>query len=433
MLIADETYQGKFDAAYRGGSMVAQLEPTIFISAMAAVTKSVSFGITGSTSYIPPYTLARTWSTLDHVTNGRVGWNVVTSYSNTAAQAFGRDSVTPHDQRYIEADEYMELCYALWEGSWEDGAQIFDPKRGAYDPSKVHKIKFDGLYHRANAVGQAHPSPQRTPLVFQAGSSPSGKAFAAKHAEAVFCGGGKPQDTAPFVKSVREAAAANGRDPTDIKFFPQITPILGRTLEEAQAKYERYKKCIDYEGGLSKISNFVNFDFSTLPLDEPFIFDDSGSENSIHTLQKTLKRYDKDGTLTPRKVGEGMAYCGFAPKPVGTPEMIADLMEQWMNEADIDGFNVSYVSNPESYEDVVELLVPELQRRGLMWDDYAVPGGTFRENMHRAPGEKLLPKTHPAEGLRYENLKMAGKTDAAGHVVIDKAKEAESLAEGSAH
>ena len=120
-----------------------------------------------------------------------------------------------------------------------------------------------------------------------------------------------------------------------------MTPILGRTLEEAQAKHDKYRKCIDYEGGLAKLSSFVNFDFSKLPPDEPFMFEHAGSDNSIHTMLKTIKRYDKDGTLTPRKLGEQMAFCGFAPMPVGTPEMVADLMEKWIHEGDIDGFNVA--------------------------------------------------------------------------------------------
>ncbi|KAN0104218.1 putative monooxygenase moxC [Hyaloscypha variabilis] len=325
----DETYQGKFDASYRGGSMVAQLEPTIFKSAMASVTKSVSFAITGSLSYIPvTYLLARQYSTLDHITNGRFGWNVVTSWTNAAANAFGKTSVTAHDQRYFEAEEYMDLVYALWEGSWEDGAQIWDNEKGAYDPKKVHKMNFKGNYHSTHAVNQPHPSPQRTPILFQAGSSAIGKVFAAKHAEAVFTCGGVPSDAVPYVTSIREAPAANGQDPKEIKPFIQITPILGRTLEEFQAKHDKYRKTIDWEGSLAKLSSFVNFDFSKLPPDVPFIFDDKNSDNAIHTMMKTIKRYDKDGTLTPRMLGEEMAFCGFGPMPVGTPEMVADVMEK---------------------------------------------------------------------------------------------------------
>jgi hypothetical protein len=191
----------------------------------------------------------------------------------------------------------------------------------------------------------------------------------------------------------------------------------------------------------------VNFDFSQLPPDVPFVFDDRASDNAIHTMMKTIKRYDKDGTLTPRMLGEQMAFCGFGPMPVGTPEMVADVMEKWVNEADIDGFNVACkcqevlplricphtfadVSNPESYEDVVEMLVPVLQERGLMWKDYAVPGGTFRENMHRRPGEPLLPAAHPAAQFRYDALKAQGKTDEDGHVFIVRRDSVEKVVNG---
>lgn len=231
-----------------------------------------------------------------------------------------------------------------------------------------------------------------------------------------------------------------------------MTPILGRTLEEARAKHDRYRACIDWEAGLAKISGFVNFDFAKLPPDEPFIFDDTkNSDNAIHTILKTIKRYDVDGTLTPRKLGEQMAFCGFSPMPVGTPEMVADLMEEWVEGADVDGFNIACewfslsfwrgfaetddfidVSNPESYEDLVELLVPVLQERGLMWKDYAVPGGTFRENVRRQKGDNLLPATHPAGGFRYEALVKAGKVDGKGHVVIDRVKEDELAKEAEA-
>ena len=147
-------------------------------------------------------------------------------------------------------------------------------------------------------------------------------------------------------------------DPTDIKFFIQMTPILGRTVEAAQAKRDRFRQYIDWEGGLAKLSSFVNFDFGRLPPDVPFIFDDKGTDNSIHTMLKTIKRYDGDGTLTPRMLGETMAFCGFGPMPIGTPEMVADLMEKWRDEADIDGFNIACKSSKPLL--VVELGNPSI-------------------------------------------------------------------------
>jgi alkanesulfonate monooxygenase SsuD/methylene tetrahydromethanopterin reductase-like flavin-dependent oxidoreductase (luciferase family) len=178
-------------------------------------------------------------------------------------------------------------------------------------------------------------------VLFQAGQSPAGKAFAAKHAEAVFVGGGVPKDTAPYVKEMRAKVAANGRNPDHLKVFPQITPILGRTLEEAEAKRDRYKALVDYKAGLAKLSGYLDVDFLALPPDEPFkMADGHKPEAAIHALINTLKRYDHL-VLTPRMLGETMAFCGFGAMPVGTPEMVADVIEDWVNNADIDGFNVA--------------------------------------------------------------------------------------------
>lgn len=198
-----------------------------------------------------------------------------------------------------------------------------------------------------------------------------------------------------------------------------MTPILGRTLEEAQAKYEKYKEAADWRGGIAKLSQYLNVDLSAYPLDEPFDVNAVGtSDNAIHAIINTLKRY-ADQVVTPRILGEKMAFCGFGPMPVGTPEMVADVMESWVNEADIDGFNIAYVSNPESYEDLVELLVPVLQERGLMWDDYTVPGGTYRENLLGTPGKSGVPDGHPAANFKYEVLKEK-YGDERGNIFIDR-------------
>ncbi|PVH71531.1 bacterial luciferase-like protein [Cadophora sp. DSE1049] len=226
----DDTFPGQMEQQFISASNCAQFDPLVLVSAMASVTKSVCFGITGSTSHInvriswvitrgydqitdgkQPFCIARTYSTLDHVTKGRIAWNVVTSYSTSGAKANGLDNITPHDRRYEKAQEVMELCYSLWEGSWEDDAVMFNKETGvAYDPLKVHQITYTGNHHKTTAINASHPSPQRTPVIFQAGQSPAGKAFSALNAEAIFVGGGKPSDTAPYVKQIRDAAAANG-------------------------------------------------------------------------------------------------------------------------------------------------------------------------------------------------------------------------------
>ncbi|KFA70190.1 hypothetical protein S40285_04415 [Stachybotrys chlorohalonatus IBT 40285] len=395
-------YAGSADASYKGGSHIGKLDPLMTVSAMAAVTRSVSFGITVSTSYVAPYALARTLSSLDHLTNGRAGWNIVTSHSNSAAQAFGMDQVVPHDERYAAAEEYMQIVYQLWEKSWEDGAQLWQEEpEMAYDPSKIHKIEFDGKYHKMHAFHQTHPSPQRTPLLFQAGSSKTGIQFGGKHAEAIFCASPTIESTKKYTAAVRAQAVSEGRDPSDIKFFLGIMPIISRTLEEAEAKLEAARKRVSVNGGLARFCGFTNVDLSSFELDEEFNFEGKHYDNAIQGVIENIRVIGENKKFTPRVVAEMFALGGSGPRPVGTPEMVADFFEKWWREGDIDGFNINYVSNPGSFEDVVELLVPELQRRGIYWSDYAAPGGTARENVHSAPGEKLLAPQHPGAKMRW--------------------------------
>jgi alkanesulfonate monooxygenase SsuD/methylene tetrahydromethanopterin reductase-like flavin-dependent oxidoreductase (luciferase family) len=203
----------------------------------------------------------------------------------------------------------MDLMYTMWEGSWEDGAQIWDSEKGAYDPDKIHKIEWKGKYHQMIGRHQTHPSPQRTPLLFQAGASKTGIEFAGKHAEAIYCGSMLPAHTRQYVDKVRAAAAANGRDPKSIKFFPGISPIVGRTLEEAQAKYDKYLALVDPIAGLAKFGGHTGMDLSGYPLDEPFEFKDQGAQNVIQGVIESFKdSAAADGKpWTPRRLGTQMA------------------------------------------------------------------------------------------------------------------------------
>ncbi|RDI86725.1 hypothetical protein Vi05172_g3155 [Venturia inaequalis] len=414
-------YAGSADASYKGGSHVGKLDPLVIVGAMAAVTGSVGFGVTASTSYIPPYILARTYSTLDHLTDGRVGWNIVTSHSNSAAQAMGKEEVMPHDERYLAAEEYMEIVYRLWEQSWEDGAQVWQEEpEMAYDPSKIRKVNFDGKYFKMNAFHQTHPSPQRTPLLFQAGSSKAGIAFGGKHAEAIFCANPTIESCKKYTAAVRAKAVEQGRDPSSVKFFLGIMPFIGRTQEEAEAKFEKARKYASVNGGLARFSGFTNVDLSQYEVDEEFDFEGKHHENTIQGVIDNIKLIGEHKVFTPRVVAEMFALGGSGPRPVGTPELVADFFEKWWREGDLDGFNVNCkgplpltsqdiktdvrnadVANPGSFEDVVELLVPELQRRGIYWNDYAVPGGTARENLYGKEGEKLLALEHPGAKFRW--------------------------------
>ncbi|KAK4960330.1 hypothetical protein LTR10_003225 [Elasticomyces elasticus] len=398
-----EVFAGNSDAQLRAGNQTASMDPMVLISAMAAVTKTVGFGISGSTSYLNPYILARTLSSLDHLTNGRVAWNIVTSWAKSAALSLGFDDVVPHDERYAVADEYMDVCYKLWESTWSDDAVVWDRQRRiAFDPAKVKKLDHKGKYFKMSGRFQTHPSPQRTPVLFQAGTSKSGRAFASKHAEAIYIGGLYPAQSADSVRQIRADAAARGRDPNSIKFFVGISPILGATLEEAQAKYERAKENADTIGGLAVFAAYTGIDLSKHPMDELLELKGAPGEDAVHSFLSAFNHTSgTDKPWTPRRLGETMALGGFHPAPVGTPEMVADVFEEWIRDADVDGFNISYTTSPGSFEDVVDLLRPELVKRGLMWEDYDVPGGSLRENLNGHVGRKRVPEDHYAEQFKW--------------------------------
>lgn len=244
-----------------------------------------------------------------------------------------------------------------------------------------------------------------------------GRAFGSKHAEAIYVGGLVPSQTAGSIAQIRSDAAAQGRDPGCLKFFVGITPILGKTIEEAQAKYERAKENADIVGGLAQFSGYTGIDLSRFPLDEPFELKDAPGDAATHTfLENFNKATGKNTVWTPRLLGETMALGGFHPAPVGTPEMVADVFEQWIDEADVDGFNIAYVTSPGSFEDVVYLLRPELVKRGLMWEDYDVPGGTLRENLYGVKGQKHLREDHYGHKFKYPS-------DFAGDTMVNEVAE----------
>ncbi|KFA62640.1 hypothetical protein S40285_08028 [Stachybotrys chlorohalonatus IBT 40285] len=379
-----DVYGGGLDTMLKAGHQVAHMDPFAVVSAMAAVTENVSFAVTQSTTYSNPYVLARQYSTMDHITDGRCAWNIVTSFTKSSADALGHESTVPHDERYAIADEFMDVVYKLWESSWAPDSVVLDKTTGvAFDPEKIKKIEHKGKYFKMSGRNQVHPSPQRTPVLFQAGTSKAGSAFAAKHAEAIFLNTFNVGQAAKTVKEMRAAAAANGRDPTSIKFFPCFMPIIGKTREEAQAKHQKALDNADPVAGLAQFSGYTGIDLAPYPLDEPMDLSNMSQAMAIQAVFKALAASEEEGEQqwTPRRLGMRMALGGLHPCPVGTAEDVADVIQQWVEEADVDGFNIGSVTNPSSWEDVVDLLVPVLQERGLMWTEYPVPGGTFRENL----------------------------------------------------
>lgn len=230
----------------------------------------------------------------------------------------------------------------LWEKSWEDGAVKWqDEPEMAFDPSKIHRIEYEGKYHRMHATHQTHPSPQRTPLLFQAGASKAGISFGGKHAEGIFITAPTLEAAKKFTSAVRAKAAEEGRDPHSIKIFLGIMPIIGRTMEEAQAKFEAARKRVSVQGGLARFGNFTTVDLSNMGLDEEFQFEGKHYENSIQGVINNIKLISTERKFTPRVVGELYAFGGSNPRPVGSVEMIADFFEKWWKETDIDGFNVN--------------------------------------------------------------------------------------------
>ncbi|KAF9894844.1 hypothetical protein FE257_004465 [Aspergillus nanangensis] len=341
-----DTYQGSGDAAIRNGSQFPMGDPSIPISAMASVTKNLGFAITTSTSYEAPYVVAKRFSTLDHLTGGRFGWNIVTSWKASASKAVGLPLVE-HDKRYEIADEYLRVLYKLWEGSWADDALQENTEAGVYtDPQKVKFVHHQGDHFAVNGPHILDPSPQRTPFLFQAGTSSAGIGFGGRHAEGIFVSAPSPHILAPRVKVIRDEAAKAGRDPRSIKVFAIFTPILGNTDEEANAKYQDALNLASVEGGLAFFSSNIGIDLSKFDLDTEIQPGDIHVDARVHSSINTLSYHGADvPKWTPRNIGKLISLGGNGPVVVGSPEKVADIMEDWIRVADLDGFNIGLGKN----------------------------------------------------------------------------------------
>jgi len=403
VLGAYDVYGGNTDTALREATQVPLNDPLLTVSAMAAVTEHLGFGVTCTLSYEPPFTFARRMSTLDHLTKGRIGWNIVTGYLDSAARGVsGAPQQQGHDTRYQIAEEYMELVYKLWEGSWEDGAVLRDRARGIFtDPTKVHRIRHEGEFFKLDAIHLSEPSPQRTPLLFQAGTSSKGRDFAARHAECVFMAAPTKTVAKGYVSDIRRRAALYGRDPSAIKIFNLTTAIVARTSEEAREKHAEYRCYVSHAGALTLISGWTGIDFSQYDLDEPIRHIQN---EAVHSAVDSFTTADPSRVWTVREVAEWVGIGGFGPVLVGSAEEVADEMESWIAETDLDGFNLAYVVTPETFVDIADLLVPELQRRGRYKTEYAA--GTLREKLFPGRGPRLDAR-HPAAASRHQTLKAA--------------------------
>jgi FMN-dependent oxidoreductase (nitrilotriacetate monooxygenase family) len=400
MFLADVTgtydgFRGGHETSVTEGMQIPSNDPLMVIPAMTAVTSRLGFAATFSTTYEPPFSFARRMSTLDHLTAGRLGWNVVTSYLPNAARNFGYDDEVEHDNRYERADEYLDVVYKLWEGSWEDDAVLADRERRIYaDPAKVHYINHSGEYYRVSGPHLCEPSPQRTPVVFQAGVSDAGRRFAGRHAEAIFIGGHSIEQVASHISDIRRIAREAGRDGADIKFFPGVSIIVGRDEAEVAAKVHDYQRLRSVDGYLAH--SMSQIDLTRYPRTETIgTIEGRGDAGSGRLLQQ----YRPEQT-----VGEVLDRIGALSRPfsvAGTPAAVADRLEEWVDQAGVDGFNLIQYLTPGSARDMIELVIPELRRRGryrASYDDD--PGPTLRERLF-GPGQARLKPTHP--GARYRD------------------------------
>jgi FMN-dependent oxidoreductase (nitrilotriacetate monooxygenase family) len=389
-----DVYRGNRDAALTQAAQAPVNDPALLIPAMAYATKHLGFAFTSSTLQYHPFIFARLVSTLDHLTKGRIAWNIVTSYLESGARSIGQPGLLPHDERYDVAEDYVELCYKLWEGSWRDDAVVKDRERGIYaDPAKVHDVHHDGKYFSTHGCHLSEPSPQRTPVLYQAGGSPRGREFAARHAECVFVSGLNPANVGASIRDTREQARRAGRNPEDILFFLYAKVITADTEAAVQRKYDDYLGNVSYEGALALLSGWAGIDFSQYELDKPLEYVET---NAVRTLVQSFARPDSKRKWTLRDLMKLVGLSGGGALLMGTPEQLADTFQEWV-QAGVDGFNLAYMVTPGSFADFVDGVVPVLQRRGLMQTEYV--DGTLREKL-MGPGRARLREPHPAVQYR---------------------------------
>jgi FMN-dependent oxidoreductase (nitrilotriacetate monooxygenase family) len=392
-----DVYKGGPDASITNAVQVPLNDPLLVIPAMAAVTKHLGFGVTCNLTYEPPYTFARRMSTLDHLTEGRIGWNIVTGYLDSAARAMGFARQRGHDDRYDVADEYMDVVYKLWEASWDDDAVVRDRAAGVYaHPDKVRRVRHDGRHYHLDAIHLSEPSPQRTPVLYQAGASTRGRIFAAKHAECVFTHSPALEATKGIVSDLRQRAVANGRKASDILVFAGRAVVVGRTHKEAQEKYEEYHRHASIEGSLAHTSASLGVDLGKYELDEPIRYEKNDANNSM--LEAITIRAKEPWTV--RRIIGQMGLGSRNTPLVGSPEEIADALQAFVAETDVDGFNLSRVVTPEGLDDFVDLVIPILQERGVYKTAYAP--GTLREKLF-GEGRARLSSPHPAAGVKADD------------------------------
>ncbi len=383
--------QGKFDAffmadhlallnmpidALKRSHTVTSFEPLTLLSALAAVTEHIGLIATASTTYEQPYHVARRFASLDHISDGRAGWNIVTTYNPDAALNFGLKQEIEHDERYKRAREFYDVVTGLWD-SFADDAFIRDVEAGVYfNPAKMHALNHQGDFLSVRGPLNIARPVQGYPVIVQAGASEAGRQLAAETAEVVFAGVNTLEAGKALFADLKRRAQAIDRDPNSIKILPGALVIVGETVEAAQAKQAQLDSLIHYDSGISSLNLALGYDVSSFDPDGPL--PDIPATNGSHTGRDRIIALAQQENLTIRELAQRAASYGGLIF-VGTAQTIADNMEQWLSEEGADGFTVMFPFLPEGLNEVVDQLIPELQRRGIFRQDYE--GKTLRENL----------------------------------------------------
>jgi len=354
-----------------------RFEPLTVLSALASLTTHLGLVGTLSTSYSEPFTVARQFASLDHLSNGRAGWNVVTSPLEGSAKNFSRDKHPEHALRYRIADEYLDVVKGLWD-SWEEDAFVRNKEIGQFfDPQKLHTLNHSGAFFQVAGPLNIGRTPQHRPIIFQAGASDDGKKLAARHADAIFTHHDTLEEAKAFYRDVKQQLEAHHRQAEDLKIFQGVSIIVGDNDADVEAQYQTTAALVSINDALNYLGRyFEHHDFGQYPLDEPFPDVGDLGQNSFRSTTDEIKRNARERNLTLRQV----ALESASPRPrfTGTPEQVADGLQRWFEERAADGFIIQG-GTPESFAHVVDRVVPILQARGLFRTDY--PGTTLRETL----------------------------------------------------
>jgi FMN-dependent oxidoreductase (nitrilotriacetate monooxygenase family) len=366
-----------------------RLDPAVVAAALIPCTQRLGLVITASTLLEQPYALARRLASLDHLSGGRLGWNIVTTgTASTAVEAFGVPMVA-HDERYAMADDFMALVYELWEGAWEPDALEKDKARRFADPAKVHRIEHDGPYFRCHGYGNSSYSPQGTPVLFQAGSSPAGRAFGGRHAEAAFLGGGSVEVQAEQSRAIRAEAVRSGRRPDAVKVMSSFDCVVAPTREEAVAKHESILGAQNPDVAVASYAMFTGLDLSSYDPDTPM--------TELHTELSQTQVTRFAGTTVGQVLHDWASHGVGAAPLVGSAEEVADHICALTDEADLDGILLHPQIQPTSTIDFVELVLPILRDRGVALVDRT--SVTLRQRL-LGQSEPTLPADHPGASHR---------------------------------